>query len=421
MSETEPVHPRTMRSRPSPRLTSASTIDQRWTTSGPVRRPWVRPAARARPDRTRPRPCSTCSMPPSRGTPTGRRSGCGTTTARRPPGPTPSSTVAAGSPPGACARSFGLQPGDRILTWSPSEPALPAAYFGAMRAGLVLVPLDLRMSPAAIQGIVARATPRVLDPRDRAGRPRSRARPASATSGRSTVPELVSEPDAQFPADWERRLDAWPRPEPEDVWDLIFTSGTTGTPKGVMIAHDNLLATMGAINSVLPPLEHRVISVLPLSHLFEQAIGLIYALSVGADILYVRSRNPRVLFAALQAHRVTSMIVVPQVLDLFWSAIEREAERSGRRAPVRAPPDDRAAPPLPRPAPPLPERPSPPRRLAQPVRLVGRVPAAGPPAGLGGPRRRRRPGLREQRERVRHVHDPRGPRAWLGRSADAAG
>jgi long-chain acyl-CoA synthetase len=75
-----------------------------------------------------------------------------------------------------------------------------------------------------------------------------------------------------------------------------------------------------------------VISVLPLSHLFEQAIGLIYALSVGADILYVRSRNPRVQFAALNAHRVTSMIVVPQVLDLFWSAIEREAGRSGRRA-----------------------------------------------------------------------------------------
>ncbi|HET9615065.1 MAG TPA: AMP-binding protein, partial [Candidatus Limnocylindrales bacterium] len=71
-------------------------------------------------------------------------------------------------------------------------------------------------------------------------------------------------------------------------------------------------------------------SVLPLSHLFEQAIGLIYALSVGADILYVRSRNPRVLFDALRTHRVTSMIVVPQVLDLFWSAIEREAARAGR-------------------------------------------------------------------------------------------
>jgi long-chain acyl-CoA synthetase len=97
-----------------------------------------------------------------------------------------------------------------------------------------------------------------------------------------------------------------------------------------MIAHDNLLATLSAIDRVIPPLEHRIVSVLPLSHLYEQAIGLIYALSVGASILYVRSLNPRVIFDALNAHRVTSMIVVPQVLDLFWSAIEREVARSGR-------------------------------------------------------------------------------------------
>jgi long-chain acyl-CoA synthetase len=51
---------------------------------------------------------------------------------------------------------------------------------------------------------------------------------------------------------------------------------------------------------------------------------------VGASVLYVRSRNPRVIFDALREHRVTSMIVVPQVLDLFWSAIEREVEKSGR-------------------------------------------------------------------------------------------
>jgi long-chain acyl-CoA synthetase len=228
-------------------------------------------------------------------------------------------------------RALGLEKGDRILTWSTSSPALPAVYFGAMRAGLILVPLDLRMSADAIRGIVERAEPRRLI----LGTGQDAPDPGAAgleTFPTTTVEDLVADPDATFPADWEDQIRAWPRPQPEDVWDLIFTSGTTGAPKGVMVAHDNLLATIRAIDHVIPPMDHRVISVLPLSHLFEQAIGLIYALSVGADILYVRSRNPRVLFAALNAHRVTSMILVPQVLDLFWSAIEREADRSGRRA-----------------------------------------------------------------------------------------
>ncbi len=79
-------------------------------------------------------------------------------------------------------------------------------------------------------------------------------------------------------------------------------------------------------------MEHRLVSLLPLSHLLEQAVGLYYALDVGADILYVRSRNPRVIFDSLRDHRVTSMVVVPQVLDLFWSAIEREVDKRGRAA-----------------------------------------------------------------------------------------
>ena len=135
-----------------------------------------------------------------------------------------------------------------------------------------------------------------------------------------------------FPPDWEVRQASWGRPATDETFELVFTSGTTGTPKGVTLTHDNVVASIESFHRIVPPMEHRIVSLLPLSHLLEQAVGLYYALDVGADILYVRSRNPRVIFDALREHRVTSMIVVPQVLDLFWSAIEREVEKRGRTA-----------------------------------------------------------------------------------------
>ena len=231
-------------------------------------------------------------------------------------------------------RALDLEPGDRILTWGPSSPEIPAAYFGAMHARLVIVPLDIRMSTEAVQTVVRASGARHLI----LGTGRDAPDPGEAGLAdfpTTTFEDLSAEPapdDPAFPPDWEARQAAWGRPEPDEIFELIFTSGTTGTPKGVMLSHDNVVASIESFHRIVPAMEHRIVSLLPLSHLLEQSVTLYYALDVGADVLYVRSRNPRVIFDALREHRVTSMVVVPQVLDLFWSAIEREVDKRGRRA-----------------------------------------------------------------------------------------
>jgi long-chain acyl-CoA synthetase len=228
-------------------------------------------------------------------------------------------------------RALGLQPGDRVLTWSPSTPALPAAYFGAMYARLIYVPLDSRMSADAITNIVeASGASRLL-----IGTGRDAPDPREVGLERfptSEVESLSADPGDDLPADWEAQVQAWTRPAPGEVYQLVFTSGTTGNPKGVMLAHDNSLAGVLSFHGIIEPMEHRLVSLLPLSHSLEQAVSLFYAMDVGASILYVRSRNPRVIFDSLREHRVTTMLLVPQVLDLFWSAIEREVERQGKTA-----------------------------------------------------------------------------------------
>ncbi len=231
-------------------------------------------------------------------------------------------------------RSRGLAAGDRLLTWAPSGPDLAAVYFGAMRAGVILVPLDLRMAPDAIRRIAERSEARQLV----IGTGRDTPDPADADLDHLpvvTTDDLCAEPGAGFPADWEAQVGAWARPAREDVYLLIYTSGTTGTPKGVMLAHENTVAGIDGFHEIVPDIEYRIVSLLPLSHLFEQAIGLYLTLDLGADILYVRTLNPRVLVDAIREHRMTAMIVVPQLLDLVWSGIEREVEKQGKTASFR--------------------------------------------------------------------------------------
>jgi len=228
-------------------------------------------------------------------------------------------------------RALGLRPGDRILTWTPSSPAVPALYYGAMRAGLVFVPLDLRMAPATIERIAARADASRLI----LGQGRDAPDPAEAGLEHfptSQVEALAGEPDASFPADWETQVDAWPRPGREDVAEILFTSGTTGEPKGAILTHANLIGTMDAAHVLIPEQAHRALSMLPVSHLFEQVALVFYAMTVGAEILYVRSRTPRVIFEAIREQRTTSLVLVPQIMELFWAGIEGEVARRGRLA-----------------------------------------------------------------------------------------
>ena len=252
------------------------------------------------------------------------------------PGLLPSCAGGHGWRRGDCAL-LGLQPGDRLLTWSPSTPRLGAVFWGAMMAGVIVVPLDLRMAPAVLGRIAERAGTEWLAIGTGVDAPD----PVAGGLGHlhlATLDELTADIDpvkADFPAGWEAQLDGWPRPTRSDLFEIVYTSGTTSQPKGVMLTHGNILSTLEVARVLLPPRPHRVVSLLPLSHLFEQAPVLFYGTMIGAEVLYVRSRNPRVIFESLRELRVTTLVLTPQLLEIFWTAITREIERQGKAATFR--------------------------------------------------------------------------------------
>ncbi|HEY4668422.1 MAG TPA: AMP-binding protein [Tepidiformaceae bacterium] len=207
--------------------------------------------------------------------------------------------------------------GDRVVIWAANQPDWLAAMFGTFLVGGVLVPLDVRSSREFVERVVAQTEP-VLG---FAG-----SQQASVLRGLE-VPTLELE-TLDVPVNGK----ITPVPlDRDDLAEIIFTSGTTGDPKGVMLSHYNIASNVTAALQVIPiNRQTRMLSLLPLSHMFEQIGGCFALLQVGGAVLYPASRQPVSLVRNMQSWKPTIIIGVPQLLALFMNAVEREAASRGR-------------------------------------------------------------------------------------------
>jgi len=231
----------------------------------------------------------------------------------------------------AAARLAGaLAPRSLVLVQGAPGPSFAAAIFAAARADVVLVPLDARMMPDTIERIWARTQPAAI------------MLGTGATMEPVTIPSLAGLPlidlddlvDLPGPED-VAALAARQPAAPDVPIEILFTSGSTGNPKGVVITQAMLLASTRRCLATIPAGSNRFVSILPLSHIMEQVAGLIYAAAAGAETEYIATLRPDLIAAAIKGHRATALVVVPQVLELLFGAIRREADRSGKGASFR--------------------------------------------------------------------------------------
>lgn len=215
-------------------------------------------------------------------------------------------------------QSHGIQRGDRVIVWAPNRPEWVGAYFGVLCAGAVVVPLDVRSTPEFVRRVAEQVDAKLMI-RGRQGMP------LQVDTSISTI--YVEDLDRLATADPDSRSEV----RGSDLAQIMFTSGTTGDPKGVMLTHFNIASNVISTRPVFEVTpHHRVLSLLPLSHMFEITGGLLALLFGGAQIAYPVSRQPSVIFKTMQEHHVTSLVVVPQVLALFMDGIEREVAKRGR-------------------------------------------------------------------------------------------
>ena len=222
----------------------------------------------------------------------------------------------------AFLRDEGIAKGDRIVLWAPNGPEWVAAFFGAQLLGAVVVPLDMRSNRQLLKAVEAQTQPRYLF----MGKEQQAALEETQLPF-ARIESLRERLQSVSPIDMEQV-----RVNPEDTVELVFTSGTTGHPKGVIISHKNLVANINAGATAFPPTrKNKVLSLLPLSHMFEQVTGLFIPLSGGSSITYVASLRPDTIFAAMSDSQVTNLACVPQVLELFRDGILREVRKQRRQ------------------------------------------------------------------------------------------
>lgn len=229
----------------------------------------------------------------------------------------------------------GLLPGERIAIALPNGPSWVAVDQAALGLGLVDVSLYVNDRPENVAFLLAHSGARLLVvDSEIQWQTLAPALAAVATLERIVVLGPVTGKADPLVVSAQQWLPAEPQPLrasstlPDDLATLVYTSGTTGRPKGVMLSHRNILSvTHAALQRVTIYPQDVFLSFLPLAHLFERTAGYYLPMMAGATVAH--ARGVLQLTEDLQTVRPTALIAVPRLFETVHGRLQRELQRSG--------------------------------------------------------------------------------------------
>ncbi len=207
----------------------------------------------------------------------------------------------------------GLRPGDRVALLSSNMSNWGVCYLAVVSAGMVVVPILPDFSGEELDMIIEHSEAKALMVSDK----------LFTKLSKPTIERLhvvVRTKNLGVIAQRVKGEGATAVPQPDDLAAVIYTSGTTSKPKGVMLTHRALCAQIAMAAAIFPVDGDDVfLSVLPLSHTYECSIGMIYPFSMGARVVYIdRPPTASVLMPTLRAVRPTVMLIVPLIIEKIY-------------------------------------------------------------------------------------------------------
>jgi long-chain acyl-CoA synthetase len=230
----------------------------------------------------------------------------------------------------------GLEAGDRVLLWGEDCPEWVATFWGCLLRGAVVVPMDRIAAPEFV------------------GRVHQDVNGKLVVGSREQARQLTGPPAIAFEQLREtvgghsRAPYPLPPASRKDTAELVFTSGTTAAPKGVVITHGNILANLEPLETeirkylkleteirkylkyerLVHPL--RFLTLVPLSHVFGQFLALLVPPLLRATVVFQDTLNPTEVMRTLKRERVSVVVAVPRLLETLRDKLERDAEAEGQ-------------------------------------------------------------------------------------------
>lgn len=231
----------------------------------------------------------------------------------------------------AALRNSGIRPGDRVALFAENCPEWAIAYLGIYLSGAVTVPIDAQYNVEKLDMLLSFSQSKavVIDEEHR--------REINGFLKKSQIklrvwsldfhdPEaLVNLPSAE---DFQPHAHS-----PENLMSIIFTSGTTGNPKGVQLTCGNIHSNIeGILKAIKVSDKDNLLNILPLHHAYSSTVGLFTPLMAGATVTFCRSLKGPNLIATMQETGVTILPGVPQLYTLFDRAIFQKVDSAGTAA-----------------------------------------------------------------------------------------
>ena len=221
----------------------------------------------------------------------------------------------------AFLEKLGVNPGDKVAILSTNQPNWGVAYYAVTFMGAVVVPLLPEFLPVEISALLEHSETRVIFASEGL-------LPKLVGLTTDFLEEVVKIEDFSVVRSYEGwpLFDANAKPagqyqvEEDSLAAIIYTSGTTGTPKGVMLSHKNICFTAVKGHEIQPICEtDRFLSILPLSHTYENTLGLILPMYRGACVYYLgKPPTPAMLLPALLTVKPTLILTVPMIIEKIF-------------------------------------------------------------------------------------------------------